>query len=202
MLAQSPMRTVKMPELDQDILPAFAPEGVKRILAVCTNVRDSAIILCLLDLAVARAEFVALKVGDIDMSTGVVDVRIGKGRKDRISMLGSKARQGAAKVPLRPYRLPAERAAVVSTSTGDGLTIHGLQQLLKRLGNRSGVENCHPHTFGLSFALWSLRSGINIFALQRLMGHSDLTVLRKYLALVEQDLQDAERQHGAVDHML
>jgi hypothetical protein len=34
------------------------------------------------------------------------------------------------------------------------------------------------------------------------MGHSDLTVLRRYLALVEQDLADAHRQHGAVDNML
>jgi hypothetical protein len=35
-----------------------------------------------------------------------------------------------------------------------------------------------------------------------LMGHADLTVLHRYLALVEGDLEAAHRQHGAVDTML
>ena len=36
---------------------------------------------------------------------------------------------------------------------------------------------------------------MDVYSLQRLMGHADLAVLRKYLALVEQDLQDA---HGSM----
>ncbi len=43
---------------------------------------------------------------------------------------------------------------------------------------------------------------MKIYALQQIMGHSDLSILRKYLALVEEDLQDAHRKHGAVDNML
>jgi len=43
---------------------------------------------------------------------------------------------------------------------------------------------------------------MDIFSLQRLMGHADLSVLRKYLDQVQQDLQDAHRKHGAVDGML
>ena len=34
------------------------------------------------------------------------------------------------------------------------------------------------------------------------MGHSDLTVLRRYLALVEEDLEDAHRKYGAVGSTL
>lgn len=33
-------------------------------------------------------------------------------------------------------------------------------------------------------------------------GHSDLTILRRYLALVQEDLEEAHRKHGAVDNML
>ena len=80
--------------------------------------------------------------------------------------------------------------------------MRGMQRLLYRLGERGGVDHCHPHTFRRTMALWSLRNGMNIFALQQIMGHSDLEVLRKYLALVGQDLEDAHREHGAVDHML
>jgi site-specific recombinase XerD len=43
---------------------------------------------------------------------------------------------------------------------------------------------------------------MNVYALQQIMGHSDLAMLRRYLALVERDLQDAHKQHRAVDNML
>jgi site-specific recombinase XerD len=43
---------------------------------------------------------------------------------------------------------------------------------------------------------------MNIYALQQIMGHSDLEMLRKYLALVEEDLEDAHKKHGAVDNMI
>ena len=50
--------------------------------------------------------------------------------------------------------------------------------------------------------LTCLRNGMNIYVLARLMGHSDITVLRQYLALAEVDLQKAHKEFGAVDRML
>jgi hypothetical protein len=40
---------------------------------------------------------------------------------------------------------------------------------------------------------------MNVFILQRLMGHKALKVLLRYLALVEQDLQKGHEQHGVVN---
>lgn len=63
------------------------------------------------------------------------------------------------------------------------------------------VDHCTPHTFRRTFALWSLRGGMNVHALARLIGHADIQVLRQYLALAESDLAAA---HAAapVDKML
>ena len=41
-----------------------------------------------------------------------------------------------------------------------------------------------------------------MFSLQRLMGHSDLSVLRRYLRQTKADLQDAHRKAGPVDNTL
>ncbi|MBM3323618.1 site-specific integrase, partial [candidate division WOR-3 bacterium] len=71
-----------------------------------------------------------------------------------------------------------------------------------RLGQRAGVSHCTPHTFRRTFALESLRAGMNLVTLAAIMGHADLAMLRRYLALVEHDLADAHAQHGAVDAML
>ena len=79
------------------------------------------------------------------------------------------------------------------------LTYFGLRSLLQKLGKKAGVKPCNPHRFRRTFALLALRNGMNVYALQRIMGHSDLTVLRRYLALVDDDLLEAHQQFGAVD---
>jgi len=44
------------------------------------------------------------------------------------------------------------------------------------------------HDFRPAFALIMLRNGVDIFALQKLMGHPDLQVLRRYLAQIDEDI--------------
>jgi integrase/recombinase XerD len=56
------------------------------------------------------------------------------------------------------------------------------------------------HGFRRAFALNMLRSGVDIFALQRLMGHADLQVLRRYLAQNDEDNQLAHMRGGPVDN--
>ncbi len=199
------MRRVKMPRLDNRILPAFTEADVKALLDACLSGRDKAIVLFLLDTGLRASEFVALNLGDVDMASGAVMVRQGKGGKDRQVYLGAKTRQTLQR-HLRRRRdaepMGASSPLWASLTTGNRLRRAGLRQVLRRLGERSGVEHCHPHTFRRTFALWSLRAGMDIYSLQRLMGHSDLTMLRRYLALVEQDLQNAHRKHGPVDSNL
>jgi site-specific recombinase XerD len=48
-----------------------------------------------------------------------------------------------------------------------------------------------PHDFRRAYALIMLRNGVDIFALQKLMGHSDLQVLRRYLAQTDEDIHTA-----------
>ena len=89
----------------------------------------------------------------------------------------------------------------LSLTTGSGLTRSGLRLILHRLGKRADVMPCSPHVFRRTCALWSLRAGMNIYALQQMMGHTELTTLQRYLALVEADIEQAHRNHGAVDNM-
>lgn len=201
-IPDDPMRKVKMPRLDKRILPALSPDDVKRILNVCETPRDAAVVLCLLDTGLRASEFCALDVADVDLKTGAVQVRRGKGGKGRVAFLGAKARKALLKYLMTRGEVKPDEPLWLSENTGARLTHHGLRLLLRRLGQRAGVEHCNPHTFRRTFALWSLRAGMNVYALQQIMGHSDLSILRRYLALVEQDLAEAHRKHGAVDNML
>ena len=90
----------------------------------------------------------------------------------------------------------------VRLTSGERLTQNGLLQILHRLGERAGVEHCHPHTFRRTFAKLSLKAGMDVYTLAELMGHADLTLLQQYLALDEDDLLAAHRAHSPVDTFL
>lgn len=202
LLTTSPMTKVTMPKVDRPILPSFEVADIEKMLKACKRAREQAIVLVLLDTGCRAAELLNLNGGDIDVPQGIVHIRKGKGGKDRIAYLGNRSR----KMMLRYYLergQPGETEPVwVHAKRGTRLTDSGLRQLFERLGIASGVNHCHPHTFRRTFALWSLRNGMSIYHLQRLMGHSDLTVLRQYLALVESDLKAAHVRYGAVDNMI
>jgi integrase/recombinase XerD len=75
--------------------------------------------------------------------------------------------------------------------------------LLRRYAELVGLKSIPtPHEFRREFSLIMLRNGVDIFALQKLMGHSDLQVLRRYLAQTDQDVQTAHMRGSPVDNNL
>lgn len=201
LIAVSPFKRVKMPKLEKKILPAVTPAEIKRVLSACGNHRDQAIILLMLDSGLRASELCALDMGDVDMSSGAVHVRIGKGQKDRISYIGPHTRKRLARY-LHGERIAEHDALFVSQQHHTRMTYYGLAQLLNRLRIKANVPNLTAHALRRTFALNSLRAGMNIFVLAKLMGHADLTVLRQYLQLVEDDLQEAHKRADVVGGML
>jgi len=209
-IPENPMRRVAMPRLEKRVPPPFAPEEVQRLLAACDRrtpkgLRDYALILCLLDTGLRAAELCSLRVKDVDMRTGLVTV-LGKGRKQRVVRLGSKGRAALLRyLATRGSVSPDAPLWVGYTLRGEPdapLSVHGLQTLLQRLGKRAGVLPCGAHRFRRTFALWCLRDGMDLHSLRLLMGHSDLTVLQRYLALAGEDVERAHRAHSPVDRLL
>lgn len=201
-IAVSPMARVAMPRVNKRILPAFSEDDVHRLIAGCDTKRDRALVLFLLDTGCRVSELVNLNGGDVNLRMGEVQIRKGKGGKGRSVFLGQAARDSL----LAYYGVrgvPDEQAPVwLSQTRRKRLTLSGLQQLLKRLGRLSGVKHCSAHTFRRTFAITCLRNGMDIFRLARLMGHSDIGVLRQYLYLVKDDLRSAHAQFGSVDKLL
>ncbi|NLG49658.1 MAG: tyrosine-type recombinase/integrase [Chloroflexi bacterium] len=210
-LDESPMQHVAMPRLQKRVPAPFAPQDVRALLDACDRksakgARDYALVLTLLDTGLRASELIGLRVGDVDMRSGLIVV-MGKGQKQRQVIAGSKAR--AAILRMLAYRgAVATGAPLWATYDLDGnecsrgLSVHGLQTMLHRLGRRAGVMPCSPHRFRRTFALWCLRDGMDLHSLRMLMGHSDLAVLQRYLALVGEDLERAHKAHSPVDKLL
>jgi site-specific recombinase XerD len=157
-------------------------------------------LLCLLDTGARAREFLALNLGDVDFVSGAVDIRKGKGNKSRTVFIGKKSRKA-----LRAYiriRTDADPALWVTKNGGGRLAIPSLRQVLTRHAELAGVPMASAHDFRRSFALALLRAHVDVFSIQKLMGHTTLDVLKRYLAQDTEDARIAHERGSPVDGML
>jgi integrase/recombinase XerD len=202
---KNPMAKVKGPKVSVDPLEPIAIEDVKALINICQHgtmigERDRAIFLYLLDTGARAQELCNTNVKDIDLNSGSVMIRFGKGGKTRMVFMGRKTRKA-----MRSYlRTRHDQCpALFISRDGERLTYEGLRQILERRAKTTKLTiKPSLHSFRRAFALNMLRSGVDIFALQRLMGHADLQVLRRYLAQNDQDNQLAHMLGGPVDKNL
>lgn len=203
LLEKSPFAKVQMPRMEKKILESLTADEIKLVLKSCVTERDRALCMFLLDTGLRASEIIALNVEDIDLKTGMVTVRLGKGQKGRTSYVGARSRKQLKRYLAERGELKGREPAFAAEWTKhQRLSLSGLVQTMGRLQERSGVVHCTCHTFRRTFALNCLRNGMNIYVLARLMGHTDITVLRHYLPLVEEDLQDAHERFGSIDRLL
>lgn len=74
------------------------------------------------------------------------------------------------------------------------MTYETLRQLIRRRAEEAKLTGIpYPHDFRRAFAITLWRNGVDIVTISRLMGHSSLEVLKRYLA---QDIDDLARTHS------
>lgn len=199
----NPIRNVRPPKISIHPLEPVELSVITKLLKVCDSAtfhgaRDTAIIYFLLDSGLRAAELCALDIDDVDPIVGDVLVRNGKGGKPRTVMVGKRTRK-AVRTYLR-FRNDNEDALWV-TEDGDRLTYWGLNLILKRRAKQARVKKPGLHDFRRAFALSCLRSNMDVFSLQRLMGHADLSVLRRYLDQNDDDSRAAHAKASPVDNL-
>ena len=204
---RNPMAKVQAPKLAQEPLPPVSLDDLRAMLATCEartfrGDRDRAVLLCLLDSGCRASEFLALNAGDLDLATGAVHIRHGKGGKARVTFLGARARK-ALFAYLRHRGALAGDAPLWVTAEGGRLTYAGLRQVVRRRALKAGLDK-EPslHSFRRAFAIGALRAGVDLVSLQRLLGHADLSVIHRYLRQTQDDLQAAHRKGSPVDNLL
>jgi integrase/recombinase XerD len=218
------IRTIDAPQYDAPVIEPLSKEDVKALLRVCnetstwknrqpqttsrrpTAERDRAIILILLDTGIRASELCEARICDVDMTSQALRVAgkgKGRGKKERIVRFGH--RTGRAIWRYLTPRLEFVRdddtlIAVGSNETFRPMTRDVLRKLIKRLGTRAGIENCYPHRFRHTFSINYLRNGGDIFTLQRLLGHTSLEMVKRYLNIVQTDIEEAHRRASPVDN--
>jgi site-specific recombinase XerD len=202
LLTVSPFKKVKMPQLEKKVLEAVDLRDVHTLLKACNYERDKAIFLFLLDSGVRASELCALNVEDVDFESGEVTVRRGKGQKGRTTFVGPRTRKQVVRYFIKErMNDQQDQEPLFTRQDNNGRIVYaGLRQMIRRIVQATGIK-LSAHAFRRTFAINSLRNGMNIYMLAKLMGHTDITVLRAYLAITQDDLQAAHQQFGVVDSL-
>lgn len=202
---RNPMKKIPPPKISTDPLPGVSMDDFHKLIATCDatflGLRDKAALMMLLDTGLRRAELLGLDVRDINMQTGAVKVEAGKGNKRRTVYIGVQCRRAITRyLRKRGATRPDDPLFVIRAGTR--MEPKALVWMIKTRGKRAGLDKLPgTHDFRRAFALQFLKNGGDVFTLQRLMGHSSLTILRRYLDQQDGDLADEHSEHGVVDRL-
>jgi site-specific recombinase XerD len=191
------LRSLRKPRVPDKLVEPVGDDVLRRLLAVA-SLRDRAILLLLLDTGLRVSEAAGLRLGDL-RADGTLKVR-GKGAKERIVPVGSTAR--AAIVRYMGQRGVGRPDEALFLGRRGSLDARGIQQLVRRLKTRVGIAGrLSPHSLRHSFARSYLVNGGDVFSLQRILGHTTLDMVKRYVALADVDLIARHRVASPADRL-
>lgn len=223
-LPDRPDKHLKRPRyVDPDVV-AFTDEEIKALLKACeyskwvaredmvpyryaraTMLRDQAMIHVLLSIGLRASELCRLRLKDLQEDTGEVTIlphRTSLKSRPRHLLMGKAARKAV-------WRYLADRREhegelrpddfLFAARGGKPFDKDTLQQLMRRIGKRASVSDVHPHRFRHTCALLRLRNGLDPFSLSVLLGHSDMTMTKRYVNLTRADLATGLANSDPVD---
>lgn len=185
---------IKLIRADEPIKEPYTAQELEKLLKApnrknCSfaEYRNWVMVNFLLGTGCRASTLVNLKIGDLDLSAGMVAFRHMKARNQQMVPLAKSLvkileeylefRGGEASEPL------------FVSEYGNALTVSALGNAVWTYNHKRGVEKTSVHLFRHTYAKLYIQAGGDPFRLQKLMGHSDLSMTRKYVALYADDLK-------------
>jgi len=173
-------------------------ETVKRLLDLCdrrtfAGLRDYTAILFSLDTGIRPSEMLALKPCDLNLRAleAHIPPSVAKTREGRTVVFSPPMAKALVKLlQARPAEWP-EKAPVFASQDGTEMKEPSWAHRLAAYSKRLGVK-ITPYTLRHTCAISSLRRGMDVFAVQRQLGHADLQMTKRYVHLAGEDIH---KQH-------
>ncbi len=195
-LEAHPGRALRASKTARRLPGALSPAEFERLLTGCDTTtplgrRDLALLEFLYSAGARAAEAAALDQPQLDLERGLARVS-GKGKKQRLVAVGSKARDALRTYLTDPDR-PAARPphAVFLNARGTRLSTRAIGLIVSRAAQGSGLgRRVHPHMLRHSFATHMLDAGADLKSVQELLGHAHLTTTQIYTHVSIERLRD------------
>ncbi len=209
LLEHNPCDGIKAPRPDRKTKKGLTISQVQDLLKVANSqtddakaLRDMLIIYLLADCGMRASELCDLNLADVDTDRLEINVRQGKGRKQRRVAFGKRTRTAIwSYVKLIRGERPGP---LVQGMRGEPLCRTSLAHLLNKLAQATDWQDkrCGPHKFRRLFAVESLRGGLDPFRVQLLLGHEKIDMTRLYAEELNiDDAIEAQRKSSIADRL-
>jgi integrase/recombinase XerC len=202
-LESSPVSVVRTPRQEKR-LPKFLDVGQVEALLKAPDdqsvlgLRDRAILETLYSAGLRVGELVALNVDDVDELSEALRIP-GKGRKERLAFLGSKAVESLETylVARKAAFGSGRRAPLYVNKHGSRLSARSVRRLLDKYQLLVGIPfHISPHALRHSFATHMLDAGADLRSVQEMLGHASLSTTQIYTHLTTRRLKEVyDRAH-------
>ena len=199
-VAFNPAADLELPRAEHR-LPKYilTVEEVQKILSsidttTLEGIRDRAIIETLYSTGMRRKELSNLNLYDLDTDRGTLMVRRGKGKKDRLIPIGSRAMRWVAKyvAEVRPRFIRDDNSRAVFLSIhGNAFNADQVSVIVKNCIEKSGVEKKGAcHLFRHTMASMLLENGADLRFIQAILGHASIKTTEIYTQVTIRKLKE------------
>ena len=189
-VASNPVTSIKTPKQEKKLPKFLEYEDVQRLLNTppvdtWLGARDRAIMEVLYSTGMRVSELVALNMDDVDFLGEVIHIR-GKGKKERLSPIGSSALQAIQHyIEFRNRRMANDSSfdsrVLFANKHGQRLSTRSVRRKMDKYLTMAGLDPAiSPHTLRHSFATHMLNNGADLRSVQELLGHQSLSTTQIY----------------------
>jgi len=202
-LSISPVESIELPKVERRLPLATPLISIDKLVArpnqnSARGLRDAAIISLLYATGLRVSELIKIELHDLDLNHGYIK-SMGKGQKERVVPLNERALGlVCAYLDIGRRRLLNNKASSWLFIRKNGLALSRISvwKIIKKYALLAGLgAELSPHKLRHSFATHLLEGGINLRALQLLLGHSDLATTEIYMSVDRQRLLLLYDQH-------
>jgi len=194
-----PWNINKLPRMKKDKkLPVILSKSeVNNILNATTYLKHKVIFSTIYSAGLRISEAINLTVNDIDSSNMQIRVREAKGKKDRYTLLSENNLS-----LLREYwkEFKPEHWLFPGMLPTKAISARTIQQAFKNSLSKTAItKNATVHTLRHCFATHLLEAGVDIFHIQKLLGHASPQTTAQYIHLTRKDILDVKSPFDMMD---
>ncbi|MDL4815967.1 tyrosine-type recombinase/integrase [Actinomadura opuntiae] len=181
----NPMWGLKPPMVPEKPVPVLTEAQLAKLLKTAqgrgfVQLRDTAILMLLMDAGLRRGELAGLKLDDIDLDYREVVVT-GKGRRQRTVPFGHKTALALDRyLKARAKQRLAHLDWLWLGTNGSHLTASGIFQMIERRGNDAGISDLFPHMLRHTWSHYFRLNGGSVDDLMRLAGWKSVSMAARY----------------------
>jgi len=161
-----------------------------------TGERNRLLLSLMLNTGLRLSEATGLRWRDLDLNTGRLMVRQGKGAKDRTLRVSAENLRRLQRWRERQAKkIAGVPAHIFTTLKGTPVSDRYVQDMVKRYAVNTGIEkDVHPHMLRHTFATDLFRQTTNIRLTQKALGHANLATTQIYTHIYDEDVERAIRR--------